>query len=297
MDRIAQLEAEIRSLKTQGATAVAEAVLEGLSSLVASKEADKSYASLHKVGQRLAYARPTEPLAQNALRYVLAEANQPAAHYLQKIAEYQELIQKAKQAIATFGIPLIVDGGSYLTHCHSSTAVNLLITARKRGVNFAVYVTETRPLFQGRTTATELLAAGFGEVIMIVDDVAYSIIEGEKGALDAIFIGADLLSEKGFVNKVGSLTIVRAAERANIPVYCLTTLLKFDPRPFSPTLIEERSGTEIWPDAPAGVTFYAPAFDFVPYTDNVKLITESGIIVGSQVKQVAQTLYPFIKEG
>ncbi|MBI5452807.1 hypothetical protein HY945_05070, partial [Candidatus Gottesmanbacteria bacterium] len=109
-----------------------------------------------------------------------------------------------------------------------------------------------------------------------------------------VFIGADLLSQNGFVNKVGSLGIAYAAERRNIPLYCLSVLLKYDPRPYLPSIIEQRGGYEIWPDAPKNLSFYAPAFDFIPYRLDIKLICEKGLLEGKDIENQTYSLYPFL---
>jgi len=281
---------DIAALRIQGATNVALSVLDSLGALLSSRP-DISYYELAKTGHRLAYARPTEPLAQNAVRYV-TEGDLTTA--INRIVKYKSFITAGKRSIPGNGTAALVDGGSYLTLCHSSTTVNLFTEARKHGVYFSLYVAETRPRMQGRITAKELLEAGFDDVTMIIDDVAVSLIEGRRGKIDAVFIGADLLTSKGFVNKVGSLALAAAAKRKRIPVYVITTLLKYDPNPFSAAMIETRSSDEIWENAPEGLQFYAPAFDYVPFAPNVYVICEEGIIPGKKVKTAAGKRYPFI---
>jgi len=288
MDKIKRTEEDIRNLKIQGATNIALTVIDTLF------EKDLASSEVRSIAEKLAYARPTEPLAQNALRYIFSASNQTREYYQQKATEYKEAIQKAKQEIISNALSLIQNEAVYLTHCHSSTVVAIFKKAKSQGKSFAVYATETRPLYQGRITARELVQAGVEEVTLIIDDVAESLIEGRLKQVDAVFIGADLISEKGFVNKVGSLGIARAAERKGIPLYCLTTLLKYDPRPFSDDLIEKRSGEEIWKSPPKGIRIYAPAFDFIPYLSNVKIVCEKGIFTGSEVKRIVRRNYPFL---
>ncbi len=284
------VEADIRSLKIQGATKNALAGRDKLVTVL--RELPDVYGStLETIARTLAYARPTEPLAQNAVRYVFSD---PSVPVVQRIAEYRTYIEKSRDEIPVIGKPVVSDGGAYLTLCHSSSAVGLLKAARSSGTYCSVYVAETRPRFQGRITATELLKDGFDDVTMVVDDVAVSLIEGRRGKIDAVFVGADLLTDTGFVNKIGSLAIASAAFRNHIPVYCVTTLLKYDPRPFDPSLIETRDPREIWVDAPPGLQFYSPAFDYVPYFATVHVICEAGILRGRQVPMAVRSRYPFI---
>lgn len=281
---------DIKNLTTQGATNVALATLDFLEHTLTVDPTIPNH-ELRAIGEKLAYARPTEPLAQNAIRYIFANSKETP---LSQIQSYKQMIMDGKVSIPQLGLSTLVDGGSYLTLCHSSTTISLLREARAIGTYFRMYVAETRPLFQGRKTAIELLHLGFDDVTIIIDDVAVSLIEGRKGAIDAIFIGADLLAENGFINKVGSLAIVSAAEKKHIPVYCVTTLLKYNPQPFTNDLIETRSSNEIWPNAPKNLQFYAPAFDYVPYFSNVYFICEAGILPYDQLKRAVEKFYPFV---
>jgi len=294
MNKIDRLEEDIKSISIQGATNIALATVEGIKIAIDSGEKDTR--KLKKIAEKLAYARPTESLAQNAVRYIFPKMDQRVDFYLQRIEKYKSMIKDAKEKMGQKCIDLIENGGVYMTHCHSSTVVSMFLQARKKGKNFSVLVTETRPKFQGRITAVELLNSGI-DVTLIIDDVAESIIEGRLKHIDKIFIGGDVLSQKGFINKVGSLGISKAAEANNIPIYSLSILLKYDPRPYSPVFLEERSAEEVWSDAPKGLKIYAPAFDFVRYDTGVKIICEKGILAGEDVEREAINLYPFIKES
>ena len=87
MDLISQLEKDIKNLKIQGATNIALTTLKGLSLAVEGlkkedfPDPDKF---LQKEVSRLAFARPTEPLAQNALRFIFSQKENNFEKYLQK---------------------------------------------------------------------------------------------------------------------------------------------------------------------------------------------------------------------
>jgi len=204
------------------------------------------------------------------------------------------MISESKNKMGKYGSDLITNGGVYLTHCHSSTVSNMFVSAHKQAKQFRVILTETRPLYQGRITANELIDAGIKDVTMIIDDVATSLLLQNKMKISGVFIGADLLSQDGFINKVGSLGIAHMANESHIPVYCSSILLKFDPRPYSDELLEHRQSSEIWPDAPLKLQFYTPAFDFVPYSQNIQIISEAGILKSHEIKKEALKSYPFI---
>ena len=290
MNVIDQALLDITSLKIQGATNVALAVLDTLEALLV-QTPDISPTSLQEIGKKLANARPNEPLAQNAIRYIFFD---PTNQILPKIQEFRAFIKTGKELIPENGKQLILEKGTYLTLCHSSTTVALFQKAHESGTQFRLFVSETRPRFQGRITAKELLDAWLTDVTMVIDSVAIALLEEQKEKIVAVFIGADLLSDTGFVNKVGSLALAACANRHDTPVYSLSTLLKFDPRPFEPKMIETRSPDEIWENAPKNLKFFSPAFDFVPYFPNVNIICEEGIIKGDKVKDTVAKHFPFV---
>ncbi len=293
MDKINQLEQDIKNLNIQGATNIALAVLDGIKF---GTENQLNSVDLENIGNRLAYVRPTEPLAQNALRFIFQQKDQEAPYYLERAEKYKSLIISAKVSMAQNAEPLIADGGTYLTHCHSSTVVSVFTNAWQKGLKFQVIATETRPRFQGRITVNELLDNGIENITMIVDDAAISILLGGKKKIDAVFIGADLLAGDGFINKVGSLGIAYAANKMGIPLYTLSILLKYNPILDLAKLLDERPGQEIWPDAPPSLSFYAPAFDFIPYSTGVKIVSESGIIESGKITDSVYNTYPFLRK-
>ena len=293
MDKIKQIEADIKSLKIQGATNVALAVIDGLKEVMKTAIYPADYHEfLFTALQKLAQARPTEPLAVNALKFIFQAKQTDPTKYAEMAEKFKEILKSAKETMGQIGSQLIADGGIYLTHCHSSTVTNMFMEAYLQGKKFSVYATETRPLYQGRITARELIGAGLTDVTMIIDDAAASILLTKP--VSAVFIGADLLSSSGFVNKVGSLGITFAANSKNIPVYVLSILLKYDHRPFKETIIERREGVEIWENAPKGLTFHTPAFDFIPYFEQVRVINEMGILKGPEIMSQVLKKYPFI---
>ena len=81
-----------------------------------------------------------------------------------------------------------------MTHCHSSTAVEVIKGIAKGKKSFDAVCTETRPLFQGRITAKSLLDAGISATL-IADSSAESFVIGRGSVpIDAVFIGCDQIT-------------------------------------------------------------------------------------------------------
>ncbi|MDY6777499.1 MAG: hypothetical protein SVU32_02440, partial [Candidatus Nanohaloarchaea archaeon] len=178
---------KIEELEIQGATRIA---IEAVNALQEYADEGASDRELEQAAEKLLDTRPTEPALQNAVASVLEERN-----FEQVLDHFQD----AKHAIADEGASLLQDGSIVYTHCHSSTVAAVLRHAKTQ-TDFTVRNTETRPVYQGRTTAEELATHGI-EVEHYVDAAAKIALENA----DIMLIGADAITWQGDVyNKVGS---------------------------------------------------------------------------------------------
>ena len=277
MDKLARIIQEIKLLKIQGATNIGKSALEALLSL--------SEEEIPQAIEELIGVRPTEPLLQNCLSLVREKGKSVIKPTLERIED-------TRQEIIKNGLPLIKEGTSVLTHCHSSTVVELLKRARQKGINFKVYLTETRPAFQGRITAKELTSAHIPSIMITDSEAAFLVSREDKRNVDFVLFGADAITpEGGAVNKVGSYGIALSARQADIPLYIAATLLKFSLRPI---VIEERGEEEIWEKKPRNLIILNPSFDLIPPELITSYICEFGQVRPEKVKTVVKKNYPWI---
>lgn len=295
----------IRRLEVQGATNVAFAAVEALvEQMKESKARDRAaiFEEFAEAKQILFASRETEPFMRNAIRFLewkITEAewntNRELNELIHNIAEeLLDSFMKARQRIAEIGAKRISSGTCVLTHCHSSAVSTMFRLARERGADFEVIVTETRPVYQGRITAKELLEAGI-RTSMIVDSAVRSFIK----RVDLVVVGADAITSEGnVINKIGTSMVAMAAHEARIPFYVVTELLKFDPQTIHGEYeaIEERSGDEVWPNAPGGLAIMNPAFD-VTRRDHIHgIVCEEGFISPHSILEAVRRRYPWILE-
>ena len=285
---------KIKSIKIQGATNVAIATFETV--LMWLKETqfssvDHLYQQTYKNLLLLAKARPNEPLAVNGVRYFAyrfeqikveetLETHQQALKIIENILkEYLQIIAEAKKEIVKIGKRLLAPSQIVFTHCHSSTAESVIIEANEF-IPKTVIVTETRPLYQGRITAKNLLKYNIN-TIMIVDSAAARFIADDSYLpVDVILIGADeILSEGDAINKVGSFSIGLASKLFNKPMYVVTPSLKLNTTADVNSIkIELRDPKEIWKDAPQELKIINPAFDLIPRQFISAYLTEFGLV-------------------
>jgi len=302
---VIQASERIRRLEVQGATNVALTAIKALVDQIKLMKVRDRTATLTDIAEALKIlfaSRETEPFMRNALRYMEWKLNgakwkSTLELHEQAQAISDELIESfstARRRIAEIGSRRIGSGDRILTHCHSSAVNEVFKLAKKRGIDFHVLVTETRPVYQGRITAKELLEAGI-DTTMIVDSAVRSFIKG----VDFAVVGADAITSEGnIINKIGTSLVALAADEARIPFYVVSTLLKFDPQTIHGEYeaIEERSAAEVWPDAPRGLAIRNPAFD-VTRRDHVHgIICEEGIISPHSILEAVRRSYPWILE-
>lgn len=304
--RILFIAKRIKDLKIQGAVNVAKETVKalqlfGLNSRI--KNLKDWMRSLEKAANELLAVRPTEPMAQNAVKYlfsnfITAEINTVSAAKEQlevTVLDFLQYVTKCNQSIVKHAATLIKNKDKIFTHCHSSTVEEALIGAKNKGKIFEVYNTETRPLFQGRITSQQLINHRIKDT-MVVDSAAAFFISADSDKdlmMSKVLIGADVIMPDGsVVNKIGSYGIALSAFYEDIPVYVVATLLKTDGD--GVVTIEARDSREVWDKAPKKLRIINYAFDKVPAQFITGIITEFGVIKPKQIFKTVREKYPWI---
>jgi ribose 1,5-bisphosphate isomerase len=304
MSETIQLTAErIRRLQVQGARNVAIAAVKAIQTQAKQTQTKTKTQFLNELTDAqtiFASTRETEPLMRNAIRYLISQAQ---TSQTQKVADLTALVVSAadqflkdladsKEQIAAIGAKRIRDGSVVFTHCHSSTVTRMLAKAKEEGKTFRTICTETRPAFQGRITAKELVDLGI-DTTFIVDSAARTFMD----EADVVIVGADAITSEGnVVNKIGSSGLAVLANEAKVPFYVVSELLKFDPATLHGECekIEQRNPAEVWSEAPKGLNVRNPAFDVTPNRYIHGIISEDGIIAPQTIVEVIRRRYQWV---
>ena len=304
MTQIVRTTAEkIKRLEVQGARNVAIAAIKALQTLAEQTAAKNKIAFIGelKEAQSVLFAsRETEPLMRNAVRWVITQAEENSTEKVDTLSElvgsnvglFLQNLDASRECTAEIGAKRIRDGMLVATHCHSSTVTRMIAKAKADGKQFSVICTETRPAFQGRITAREMVELGI-ETIFIIDSAARSYM----GNVDLVVVGADAITSEGnVVNKIGTSGIAVLANEARKPFYVVSELLKFDPETLGGGYerIEQRNPAEVWKEAPEKLSVRNPAFDVTPSRYINGLICEEGIIPPQSVTEVMRRSYPWV---
>ncbi len=262
-----QIYKDIKTLKIQGATNVAKF---GLKALKLKFDAP----SIKKIKS----ARPTEPCLTNAIKFAKKTDVDTAFAYLSNMQKRTVLI----------GAIIIKNKQNVFTHCHSSTIVDSLKSAKDHKKKFKVFNTETRPLLQGRKTAKELARAKI-KVEHYVDSAADEAIKNS----DIVLLGADFITKDGDVyNKIGSYAISELAKKHKKPLYIFTNSWKYSNKPLK---IEKRDPKEIWDTKSENITINNPAFEKIPGQNISKIVCELGALKPKRFLRKVHKTYPWIK--
>jgi len=294
---------KIRKLEVQGARNVAIAAIKAIQTLAEQSKAKNKIAFLSelKEAQTVLFAsRETEPLMRNAVQWIITQAQQSSTEKADVISQmvsskvnlFLQNLEASRERTAEIGAERIRDGMLIFTHCHSSTVTRMIAKAKADGKNFSVICTETRPAFQGRITAREMVELGI-QTMFIVDSAARSYM----GDVDLVVVGADAITSEGnVVNKVGTSAIAVLANEARKPFYVVSEMLKFDPETLCGQYerIEQRNPSEVWSEAPEKLSVRNPAFDVTPSRYIHGLICEEGVIAPQSIVEAVNRSYPWV---
>jgi translation initiation factor eIF-2B subunit delta len=246
---------------------------------------------LMTAGRELIQAQPSMAPLFNLVNSVLssldtAEKVDEARRIVKAAAStFAEDLDASGDKIAKQALPLISDGATIMTHSRSSTVLRALSLAKERGRNFAILCTESRPIFEGRELARQLAQQGI-EVTLVTDAaVAHSMNQ-----VDLVMVGADSISSRGLVNKMGTHALALAANAHAVPFYALCGIEKFLPSDCPHMEIELKDPREVWEDSPGGVTVLNYYFDLTPLEFVSAVVTEKGLLGRASVLKMLSQL-------
>ena len=279
----------IRNMTTRGAPSI------GATAAYAMCLAALNGCDLAQAAADIKSARPTAYDLFYAVDHMSARLAEGADPVEAADAYAQMMVDKCT-AIGRHGGRLIQDGMRLMTHCNAGalatvdvgTALAPMRDAHSRGVDFFVYVSETRPRLQGmQLTAWELAQEGIDHRIIPDGASAYYMGQG----VDMIITGADRIAANGdFANKIGTFDKAIVAKHFGIPFYVAAPASTFnlDMASGSEIVIEQRSEDEVCVMngrriAPADSRALNPAFDVTPAELVTGFITEKGILAPDEI--------------
>ncbi len=252
---------------------------------------------LKRYARMLAKTRPSMLTIENALIYLLGRVMEGYEKGL-GVDDLKALLRGAlKRWLASkedafkncveYASMLLKDGYRAITHSYSSTVLEAFKKAAAEGKHIEVYVSESRPRFEGRMLAKRLAESGCKATL--ITDAALGHYTKDA---DLALVGADcILADGSVVNKVGTYLLALASSRAGIPFYAAAETLKIGVRSlFSQPVLEERAVGEALRGL-RGVKAKNLYFDVTPADLVTSIVCEYGAIRVNRVYELAEAAF------
>jgi translation initiation factor 2B subunit (eIF-2B alpha/beta/delta family) len=219
-----------------------------------------------RAARMLARAADAEAAAR---RLLAAHPRMASMHYVARrwledgVCADGEVLRFSREA-GERAAEVIGAGSVVLTH----SASGAVFTALTRAAGVKVIATESRPLLEGLRQARRLARRGI-EVEVIVDAAAGLMAP----RADLVLTGADAVTRRGVVNKIGTSLLVRAAMEAGVRRYAVCGRDKIVPAGVELPEEQPKPGREI----ARGIRALNYYFDVTPLEWWTGIITEKGI--------------------
>lgn len=268
---------KIKSLEIQGARNIAHQGLYAL--MLKTKEflnTKKTKEDLLPFIDILKNARATEPALRNILDKYIIQLDENFQNYENIYEIIDKKMDDAFEKSIDYASNTIENGMSIFIHCNSSSVVQALIKAKKKGKKFEVYNTEARPKFQGRIAVNTLIKAGINITHMVDNAMHYYMKKA-----DLFMFGADsITSSANVINKVGTKIYAEYGKKYDTKNICVTFSYKYNKETvfgFNESL-EKRKSKEIWDITHKNLKIFNPAFDEVEKEYIDLIISEYGAL-------------------
>ncbi|NYT12377.1 MAG: hypothetical protein GKC03_07510 [Methanomassiliicoccales archaeon] len=165
----------------------------------------------------------------------------------------------------------ILSGGRIMTISYSSTVLACLSSLYGRG-EIEVTVPVSLPMGEGRQMAKALSDRGVS-VEIIQDSMIFSLME----EMDCSIVGADAITPAGLVNKVGTFSMVAAANHFGVSAYGLCDWMKVSP-------VAMLDPVETQMTVGRNLSMREQVFEQTPLDMFTGMITDRGILTSSEIR-------------
>jgi len=297
VETVRQCAAAIKNMTVRGAPAIGCAAAFGF---VLGDRADDE--------EGIELLRKARPTAVN-LEWAINHMDRVRLEGRDLLAEAQSMLKKditANFMMGEIGATMVESHSKVLTHCNAGalatagygTALGVIRAGWKQQRISVVYVTETRPRWQGTKLTAWELAHDDIPVTILTDSSAAALMSAV--GIDWLIVGADRIAANGDVaNKIGTLqlAILAAHYKAKVMVVAPTSTIDWAAKSGEDIPIEFRSDKEVskqvWTGSQSELVSYRnQAFDITPHHLISWIVTEQGKCRPSNLESKKKTWNP-----
>jgi translation initiation factor 2B subunit (eIF-2B alpha/beta/delta family) len=238
-----------------------------LGELRRAQAAQASMALVHQLAARALDVAETGVLRHDSVAGLRAHVAASCA------AERDDLIA-GRAAVARLAVSLLDQRGGWIATLSDSSAVrDAVLAAQAAGRAPRTLIGEGRPRLEGRTLAAAVAAAGVPTWLVV--DAALPLLVSQAVA---VWLGADAVTDRGVLNKVGSYAVALAAREHGVPVHVLASRRKFLPATTPALRIAEMPPAEVWDEPAPGVQPRNVYFELVPLALVRGVVVEDAVL-------------------
>jgi translation initiation factor 2B subunit (eIF-2B alpha/beta/delta family) len=226
------------------------------------------------VGRKVIRAQPSMAPIFNCVNDLLCTL-ESVPPYLAKDATnnwadaYIVELDKARDRVVASSSKALMAQDIVITHSYSSLVLKFLTDNAKK--SFSVIISEGRPMNEGMKMAEALGLAGI-QTTLVVDAALPDAVQDA----DMVLVGADSVTERGLVNKVGTKALALAAKAEEVPFFVAAERNKFVLSAFFIPEIQENTPLEITHQRFNNVKVRNIYFDETPLRLVSGFLTEDG---------------------
>lgn len=196
-----------------------------------------------------------------------------SGNLVELLDNFAEEINKNIQLTVDKSFELLKNNNKIFTFSHSSIIRKAIMNAVEKKIDISVSMTEARPACEGIALA-KFLSNNDVPVSLYTD----AAMERAIDLSDIVIVGSDWYWHQGFVNKIGTHSVLRIAYEREVPFYILVDSSKFMNNPPKDWSQDKHNPTDILKEAKENITVFNPYFESIWYRGVTGIIID-GIIV------------------
>ena len=208
-----------------------------------------------------------------------------------------ERLEYADRAIAQNAMTKMENGDVVLTFGNSETISVVLTTAKQEGINFYVWVVDSRPLWEGKQLLQKLLEANIPCGYIQLNALTYVMQQVTK-----VFLGAKALMSNGSIyGRIGTAGVALLAKDKNIPVLVCCETYKISNKVQlesitrnelgNPNALMHGESLKNWKEVP-NLKLLNLLYDVTPADFVSGVVTEVGIIPPTSIAVLLREMNP-----
>ena len=280
-----EIQRKIKAIKSDshsGATALTQQGIQTVHLLLQKNQSSNQQMLQQQIKLTLQKLLNAQPLMASLVTYANTILLSLEKQQFQSVQSLKQLIfeqsntflndfSQANKQISTYVLPLLTNNTTVFTYSNSSTVLEAILFAHKKGRKINVHCSESRPTQEGTKLAKTLSKQGINTTLS-TDAALFNNLP----RADIVLIGADSISTQGICHKMGTHPLALLASIHHIPIYSLSAEEKIVPASYPHPTQPTKNPKEILTHSTKHLHISNYYFDCTPLALFTAIITQHG---------------------